>query len=418
MPSLSGIKHKVFYGWVVAIAGLNISFMSFGIRNSFGVVFKSLESEFSLSRGETSTVFSVYMLLCCIFSVLGGWALDKYGPKIVTLVMGSFTGLSLLLTSQAGSLWHLYLTYGLLFSLGTGAIFVAVNYTISRWFIKKRGFIFGITTSGGSIGIAVMAPFTTYLISNFGWRTAFIVLGLIVWLVVVCMSLLLKKDPADMGLLPDGAGHGEAEIMPQTGSVNQRTGLSMTEAFGTRNFWLLGFVWLLLGLSVYLILTHIVPHAIDLGISAVDAAVIISLIGIINIPGRILVGRISDSIGRKAPAIACSLLQAGVLIWLIWVRELWMFYIFAVVFGFAWGGIGSQIPALMGDSFTGSSFGAIMGALLVGWNIGAAVGPVIGGYIFDTSGNYYVAFAAGAAAMLIAALLVAFLRKDSYAGHG
>lgn len=418
MLSLSEIKDKVFYGWVVAIAGFTVSFMSFGIRNSFGVVFKSLEGEFGLSRGATSTIFSVYMLLCCVFAVFGGWALDRYGLRIVTFIMGSFTGLSLLLTSQANSLWHLYVTYGLLFSLGTGAVFVAVNSPVSRWFVKKRGFVFGITTSGGSAGMVIMAPFTTYLISNLGWRTAFIILALIAWLIVACMSMLLRKDPRDVGLLPDGVKPGGAKIKLQTSeSSNQQTGLSLLESFGTGNFWFLGFIWLLLSLSVYLILTHVVPHAIDLGISPAGAAVILSLIGFVGIPGRLVAGRVSDSIGRKAPAIACALLQAGVLIWLIWMRDLWMLYVFAIVFGFSWGGLASQIPALIGDIFGGHSLGAIMGALLIGWNLGAAIGPAIGGFMFDVSGNYFLAFAIGAAAMLIAALLAALLRKRMNTEH-
>jgi len=414
MPLLSfyRFKDKIFYGWVVVIAGLAVGFMSYGVRNSFGVVFKSLEGEFDLTRGTTSTIFSVYMLLCCVFAVLGGWALDRYGPRMVTLITGSCTGLSLLLTSQADSLWHLYITYGLLFSMGTGAVFVAVNSTVSRWFIKKRGFVFGITTSGGSFGMFVLAPFTTYLISNFGWRAAFIILGLMAWLIVTCMSMLLRRDPGDMGLLPDGARPGEAAVSPQANSgTGQQAGRSLLEAFRTGNYWFLGFVWLLLALNVYLILTHVVPHAIDLGISPADAAVIISLIGFVGIPGRLAAGRVSDSIGRKAPAIACALLQVGTLLWLIWIRDLWILYIFAIVFGLSWGGLASQVPALIGDSFAGRSLGTIMGTLLIGWNVGAAVGPVIGGYMFDVSGNYLTAFTIGAAAMVLAAIFVALIRK-------
>lgn len=109
---------------MVAVIGL-------GTRYSFGVFFKSLENEFGLTRGATSGVFSIYMVLCCVFAVLGGRALDRYGPKIVVFLMGSFTGLSLLLTSQINSAWQLFISYGLLLSLGTGAIFTVVNSTAS-----------------------------------------------------------------------------------------------------------------------------------------------------------------------------------------------------------------------------------------------------------------------------------------------
>lgn len=411
MLSLSRIKEKVFYGWVVVVAGLIIGLISFGIRYSFGVFFKSIESEFALTRAATSGIFSAYMVLAGVFSILGGWALDKYGPRMVTLLMGSFTGLSLVLTSQANVSWQLFISYSLLLALGTGAIFTVVNSTVSRWFDKRRGFALGIASSGGAVGTVVMAPFATYLISNFDWRTAFIVLGLIAWLIVASMSMLLRKDPSDIRLLHDGVKPEATKIKLQNNeNSTQPTDLSLSEASKTSNFWFLVIIWLLLSLSVHLILTHAVPHAIDLGISPIDAAVILSLIGLAAVSGRVVAGMVSDSIGRKAPAITCALLQVGALMWLIWIRDLWMFYLFAVVFGFSWGGVGSQVTVLISDIFGVRNIGAIMGTIVAGWTIGAAIGPAMGGFIFDISNDYSIAFLAGAAAMLIATLFAALIR--------
>lgn len=395
---------------MVTGAGFLIAVVGLGTRYSFGVFFKSIESEFALTRGATSGVFSIYMLLCCVFAVLGGRALDRYGPKVVVFLMGSFTGLSLLLTSQANSAWQLLISYGLLLSLGTGAIYAVVNSTASRWFDKKRGFVLGITTSGGGFGAIVMAPFATYLISNFGWRTAFIVMGLIAWLVISSMCLILKKEPGDMGLLPDGVKSEAAQPGPQKKeSKAQLTGLSVLQASRTSNFWFLGLIWLLLSLDVHLVFVHVVSYAVDMGNSLMDAAIILALIGGTTIPGRLLVGRVSDTIGRKAPAIACAVLQVGALLWLMWAQELWMLYVFAIAFGFLWGGLGVLTTALIGDVFGMRSIGAIMGMMSAGWALGAASGPAIGGYIFDVSGTYFMAFAAGAVAILIAALLVALV---------
>lgn len=410
--SLFNVKNRIFYGWIVTIAGFLLLLISLGMRYSFGVVFKSLEGEFVLSRGATSTIFSVYMLLCCVFAVLGGWALDRYGPRIITALLGFSTGLSLLLTSQTSSAWQLYITYGLLLSLGTGAIFTVVNSTVSRWFNKKRGFTLGIATAGGSAGTVVLAPFTTYLISDFGWRMAFVILGFCAWLIMISLSMLLKKDPVDMGLFPDGVRPGLKNVTQLTdGRSDQLSGISLREASRTSNYWFLFFSHLLLALSVHLITTHIVPHAIDLGISAADAAIILGLIGLSAILGRILTGRVSDSIGRKAPAIACALFQAGILTWLIWMTDLWMLCVFATVFGFTWGGLGTQLVAQIGDIFGVRSIGAIMGTVLVGWYFGAAIGPALGGFMFDASGSYFAAFITAAACMLIAAVITALIIK-------
>ena len=394
-------------------AGLLITVIGTGTQFSFGVFFKSIESEFGLTRGATSGIFSVHMLVCCILSFLGGWSLDRYGPKIVTFLMGAFTGLSLILTSQTNATWQIVITYGLLLSLGVGGIFPAVHSTASRWFHKKRGVALGITTSGSGLGVIVMAPLATYLISHFDWRTAFLVLGVVAWLVIASLSLLMKKEPSDIGLLPDGVKSeaGQARIHHRE-SKTQPTGFSPSQASRTRPFWFLGFVWFFMALNLYLVLVHIVPYAVDMGISPIDAAVILSLTGGASILGRLGVGKVSDTIGRKAPAIACALLQVGALLWLMCSRDLWMFYTFALVYGFMWGGFSLVTTALIGDIFGTRSIGSIMGLINVGWTLGAASGPAIGGLIFDVTGNYFFAFATAAGAILTAGLLVALVRSE------
>ena len=148
MLSLLRVKDKLFYGWVVVVVFLIIGTTIWGTRFSFGVFFKSIESEFDLTRVATSGVFSVYMVLGIAFAILGGRAADRYGPRIIILLMGLFTGFSLLLTSQTNSTWQLFLTYSLLLSIGTGAMYTVVMSTVSRWFDKKLGVALGIGSSG------------------------------------------------------------------------------------------------------------------------------------------------------------------------------------------------------------------------------------------------------------------------------
>ena len=186
--SFSRLKDKLFYGWVVVIVFLVVGITLYGIEFSFGVFFKSIESTFSLTRTETSAVSSVNMLLVGVFGFLSGWALDRYGPKIIVLLMGLFAGLSLLLTSQVNSSWQLFITYSLLLAMGAGGLYVVPTATVSRWFNKKRGFALGIAGSGMGLGVLVMAPLATYLITNFDWRMAYIVIGLITWFIVIPLS--------------------------------------------------------------------------------------------------------------------------------------------------------------------------------------------------------------------------------------
>jgi len=405
------LKDKIFYGWIIAGAGFLLSFIGIGGRYSFGVFLTSIEADLDMTRAATSGIFSIYMLLCCVFAVLGGWAMDRYGPRKIGIFMGMFAGLSLFLTSWAHSPWQLLITYSLLLSLGTGPIYNVVNTTASRWFDKKRGLVVGITSSGGGAGAIVFAPFASYLISNFNWRTAFIMLGFISLIGMVAVSLLLRKDPRDIGLLPDGAGPD-----PRQGDIPKKEGdfqavdIPLGPASRMSSFWFLGFSWVFLSLSLHMIFVHIVPYAVDMGISPMDAAFILSLMGLATIPGRVVVGRLSDIMGRKALGVACVLIQFGAILWLMWSRQLWMFNAFAIAYGFLWGASGTIITAIIGDIFGTRSLGPIMGIMSGGWALGAAAGPAIGGYVFDVSGDYFTAFGAGATALFATVCLMALVK--------
>jgi MFS family permease len=387
-----------------------------GARYSFGVFLKSIATEFGMSRVATSSIFSMYMLLCVIMAILGGWAMDRYDPRKIGIFMGIFTGLSLLLTSQVYAPWQLLITYSLLLSLGTGPMYGVVNTTASRWFVKKRGFVVGITSAGGGVGAILIAPLATYLISNYSWRTAFSVLGIIAGVVIVVISLWLVKDPGKMGLFPDGLKP-EKPLQVETENKNIITDFSLRQALRMNQFWLLGFSWLLLSLSLHMIFVHIVAYALDNSISAMDAAYILSLMGITNIFGRLVIGKLSDTWGRKMLGVISELILGGALVWLMWSQRLWMLYLFAIVFGFLWGGAGTTVTALIGDIFGMRRLGAIMGVITAGWAFGAAVGPALGGYIFDVSGNYFIAFGAGAVALFAGACCVGFIQPVNNNGH-
>jgi MFS transporter, OFA family, oxalate/formate antiporter len=403
-------RSSFYYGWVIMIASLIIGIISFGIRYSFGVFFNSLETEFHLTRTAVSSIFSIYMVLCGIFGVAGGWALDRFGPRKVATAMCLITGASLLISSRVQAAWQLYFTYSFLLAIGTGALFSIVNTTTTRWFLRKRGLAVGITSAAGSIGEVILAPLTTYLIAHFDWRTSFLILGVMVWVVLIPVSQLMKRDPRDVGLLPDGTeastGHGKKVIHGRADDE----GLTLSQAWKVREFWYLILTWLLLSFSVHLVLTHAVPHATDLGISALNAALIISLVGAGSIVGRLIEGRLSDTLGRKPLALSSAALMVLALISLIFIKDLWMFLLFGVVFGYAWGGLGSQVTLLIGDVFGVRSLGIIMGTITAGWALGAAIGPAVGGWVFDTTRTYSAAFALAAGGMVVCTLLAFLIR--------
>jgi len=410
MLPLLKFKNQLFYGWIVVISLLVVSTVFYGTSTSFGLFFKSIESEFSLTRTMTSAISSANLVLAGFIALGSGWALDRYGPKKIIFFMGLFTGLSLLLTSQTNAPWQLFITYSLLLSMGIGAVYVVPTSTISRWFDKKRGLALGITGAGSGLGMIVMAPLATYLILNFDWRTAYIVIGLIAWAIIIPLSRLLKRDPSEVGALVDGKKYDSIDNQSSEGNI-QPVALSFRQVLSTRNFWFLTVTWLFFGHCLFLVFTHLVPHILDTGFSPGEAAGVVSLIGGAAIAGRVLGGIASDRIGRKLAAIISALLQAGAMLWVIWSHELWMFYVFALVYGFASNSLGCAMGALIGDVFGLSRIGTTFGALEVSFGIGAATGSIVGGLVFDISGSYFTAFLIATLSMFLAALLISLVKR-------
>ena len=415
MLSVFQIRDRFFYGWVVVVAILVSSFVMMGAGSSFGVFFKSLESTFGLTRATTSAILSGRMAFSCVFAFLGGWAIDRYGPRIVFSIMGLFIGLSLISSGQTTAAWQLFITYSLLLAIGVGASYVVTTSTVLRWFNRKRGLALGITGSGGGLGIAFVAPLAAFLIESFEWRNAFIILGGITWLVMLPVAGLLKKDPYEIGALPDGATPGYQTAKVHEGALPP-TKLPLLQMFQTKSFWSFLFIWVLLAFCSFFVLTHIVPHATDLGFSAVESATILSLTGVAMIAGRLIAGIITDKISAKLVAFLCSLLQIGALLWLIWGQDLWMLYLFGLLHGSTQGGFSTAITVLIGEAFDLDDIGKILGVLEIGIFIGAAIGPFLGGLIFDVSSSYTIAFLIMAGTVLVRALLVALIKRDTRRG--
>lgn len=408
------LKDGVFYGWIIVALFLVIQAVLMGIASSFTVFFKSIESEYELTRTVTSAISSVSMVLIPVSGFIGGWALDRYGPRVVLLAMGLITGLSLVLTSRTGAAWQIFITYSVLLAIGMGPVYVVATSTVSRWFNKKRGLAVGIAGSGEGLGTITMAPLSTFLISRFNWKTAYLVIGLITWAVVIPLSRLLKKDPKEIGALPDGVKTGERDMAGINPDANNReSAMSLAETLKTRGFWAVAGIWFFFSFCMSMLLTHIVPHVTDIGISAAEGAIIISIMGAARVGGMIGLGIVADRTGRKKVAIISTLVQAGAMVWLLWAQELWVFYVFAIIYGLGNGGLFSGVTSLLGDTFGLDHLGSILGLLEIGWGIGAGIGPLIGGYVYDTSSSYFLAFTLGAGSMAIITFLVIMLQPVS-----
>ncbi len=243
-----------------------------------------------------------------------------------------------------------------------------------------------------------------------GWRLSFIVVGLVAFAFIIPGAILSRKSPAEVKSPVDNRN--TDALQQKTGGVESAAapGLTLRQAVQTTNFKLLVVVWIFYSSCIFTIMTHMVPHALDLGINPLHAASLVSVIGFATIPGRIGMGIVSDKTGRKPVAVFCALLMALSLILLLFSKNLQTLYIFAVIYGLGYGGLGPPTVALVGDTFGVRHLGTIMGILEIAWVIGASLGPLMAGYIYDSTGTYYLAFIIEVIAAFIVTAVIFFFR--------
>ncbi len=353
----------------------------------------------------TSGAFSLCIMLEGVLGMVMGRATDRFGPRMVITLCGFFLGAGYLLMSQTTSLWQFYLFYGVIVGIGLGGIWVPPVSIVVRWFTKRRNMMTGIAVAGTGIGGLITPLIANWLISTYTWRVSYVILGSVVLVLIVLAAQFLKRDPAQVGQLPYGEnGKGIHEL--QLGN----NGLSFREAVHTKQLWLVSGMFFLFGFCVFIIMVHIVPHAIELGISAVSAANILAINFGASIIGNFVLGGLGDRIGSRQIFIIGFILMVAALFWLVPARELWMLYLFAVVFGFAFGGIFTAESPLVAWLFGLTSHGLIFGFAMLGFTAGAAAGPLVMGYIFDLTGSYQVAFLVGGVVGILGLIMAVVLR--------
>lgn len=380
---------RLHYGWVVALVGACILATQALLVYTFGVFLTPLTLEFDWERGVLSGAFSVTVLIVGGLGILAGGLSDKYGPRIVVTIGGLFLGTGFLLMSQINSLWQVYLILGLCVGVGGSFSFVPVLSTVPRWFAKRVGIAVGITMTGFGLGGVISPVLAQWLIASYGWRQSFIILGLITLILVTTLAQLIKYSPQRIGLKPYGEDGTTEDRQPLASTTEE---LSFTQAIKTSRFWIFSLMQFCFFYCEEVIIVHIVPHAGDIGIPAIIAASILSILAGISIIGRLGIGFVSDRIGSRLAQGACLFLMTLALIWLLFVKEIWMFYVFAVVFGLAYGSIVSLLTVVAAELFGLRFLGTMLGGLFLIGLIGGAVGAPLSGSIFDITGSYGLAF--------------------------
>lgn len=406
------MRPKFFYGYIIlALCFVNMVVMR-GVNGSFSVYYLALLEQFSWSHSEGASIASVNFLIYALAAPLVGLAYDRFGPRLLMPLGGALVGLGLLLSGFANSLWHMYVSFGLITAVGQGPLgFVGHNALISFWFVRRRATAIGIASMGQGLGALIMVPMTQFLIDRVGWRLSFILsAGLILLAIVPANALLQKRAPEDIGQFPDGDPTPTSKFSGRRGAKSSlQRDWTLRAAVFSLPFWYITIGHLALGTAVFMINTHIVAHLVALEFDKLVAAFVAGLIGFVRIGGTVLWGHVSDTLGRDGAYAIATLVTLAGLGWVIAIdpgSALWSVYLGAVLYSIGHSAGNPTYGSVIADIFSGRKIGVILGFIEISFGLGSALGAWVGGYLFDLTGSYRWPFSLCLVCYAISALAI------------
>jgi len=376
------------YRWVVLGVSTAINALAWGARSSFALFYVEMLRELSWGRGPTALGYSLSWLGFLVCAPAAGWLSDRWGARAVVAIGGLLLGGALALTGQVQSLPEYYLWFGAIGAAGIACMLVPSTAIVTRWFVRSRGTAMGILSAGGPGSAIAFYPLNAWLISTLGWRTAFAAYGGIVASSTAALALLYR-DAAPAG---HGSGEDNARAPQRTAGAREWT---LRAALHSRQLWA-AFLMTALGVIGFQIMaTHQVAHAVDRGFDLTTVVRLFTLAAGSMMAGNLLGGWLSDRLGRDwvfALGTAIAIGGIGCFAAIRSPADLPLLVIYAIS-GFGFGMRIAQLSVIPADVFSGPHLGAILGVVQGGGGLGGAVGPFLGGWLFDITGSYALAFA-------------------------
>ncbi len=394
------MQTKVFYGWFIVAAGfvLLMCFAGSGFY-SFGVFIEPLEAEFGWSRTEIALTISIYLLVSGMASPIVGRLVQTMGPKKV-ICMGAFgSSLCFFLISLSKNLLTFYLLYALLALTIIGIGYIPISTLIACWFDTRRGTATGLVYMGISAGGMIFAPLIGRISLLFGWRQAFIFLGLFVLVIAVPIAfLVIKERPGDSStelviikprdIAPRSVCH-KSEFAAD--ELSKETDNSLKEIVSTVSFRWLAITFFLGGMAMLAILQHQVAIMCEKGISYIAASNALGITSGMGGVGKFCFGRMTESMPLKWVVTICYVIQAVGVLFLFYLSSEYMVWGYAAIFGFGMGGVLVLQPLAVSGYYGLKSFGIVLGLISLGQQLGASFGAFSAGVLYDYFGSYHFA---------------------------
>jgi OFA family oxalate/formate antiporter-like MFS transporter len=395
------MKPKQTTGWIITSAALGINLL-LGLLYAWSVFKKALVTEWGWNDVTASLPFTVSAAIFAFMMIFAGRAQDKYGPRIIALLGGVLFGLGLLASGLAKTPAAMVITFGVLGGLGIGLGYSATTPCAIKWFhSSKKGMISGIVVAGVGLAPVYIAPLTAYFIKLYGIQQTFFILGGIALVAIIGFSLILKNPPSDF--VP--ARGSESKV-----SIPANKGIPWTDAIKTREFVFLWLTFLLSATAGLMLIAHMASIA-DTQAGWKAGFMLVVVLSIFNALGRVLIGFLSDIIGRKPSMILVFLIQAVNMFLFSHYQSVPTLILGAAIAGLAYGSLFSLMPSITADFFGIKNLGVNYGLVFSGWGIAAVIGPILGGFAVMKTGTYTTSYVAAGILLLVGTVLVLLMKS-------
>ena len=388
---------KVFYGWWMVSGGMVIQVLIGGLMfQSFGVYAAELREQFGWSKTTLSAGFAMTRAESGLLGPIQGWAVDRFGPRIMIRIGITSTAIGFLLFSQIDSVLTFFLTFFLIAVGSSMAGFMTLTVAVVNWFERKRALALGLMSTGFAIG-GLIVPLVVLSMDVIGWRNTSIATGVLIFIVGQIVATFIYHRPEDIGETIDGVPAPEPDEPRRTAGgpvvIPANDDFTAREALRTPTFWFISIGHASAVLIIGALMVHLVLHLHEsLGYSTAQAGLVIALMTAFQIVGQLGGGFFGDEVNKRLLLVACMVGHVVALLLVAYAASLWMILAFAVINGLAWGGRGPVQQALRADYFGRKSFGTIMGFSSLIVMTGMTTGPIVAGILADRTGSYELGF--------------------------
>ena len=407
-PLEPATKPRLFYGWVIIGVGFSSQFF-FGLsQQAFSTYLVPLGAEFGWSRAVLGGPRSLTQTQTALLGPLNGYLVDRFGPRSMMTIGVLLLGLGMILFGRVRNVWDYYLAN---LVLGVGASFVGLlvmSTALNNWWRRRRTMAIAISTMGFALAGIVAIPVVVWVQTNFGWRTAASASGVAIWLIGFPTAAFLRRNPEEMGQLPDGDAPGAVEA-PRSGAGTRggdgRVDFTLREAAHTSAFWMINLGSGLTNLVISVVGVHLFLHLqTGVGLSSTQAVLAFTFMNTTNLLARLPGGYLGDRLPKGLLLGVGAVVTAISMVLLATATSLGPVLVFSGLYGLTWGMRTPILNSLPGDYFGRASYGKIMGSMQASASVLGVAGPVVAGLIADAQGNYRDVMLGLAVASLLAAV--------------